>query len=85
MIVNDCLEDVKKKVGGVHQMKVTKVGGVHLMKVTTFDASLYQHIYIFTYLYIYIFTYLRSFAILAWCLARLCLEKADEVLRILKA
>ena len=46
MIVNDCLEDVKKKVGGVHQMKVTKVGGVHLMKVTTFDASLYLHIYI---------------------------------------
>ena len=45
MIVNDCLEDVKKKVGGVHQMKVTKVGGVHLMKVTTFDASLYLHIY----------------------------------------
>ena len=69
MIVNDCLEDVKKKVGGVHQMKVTKVGGVHLMKVTTFDASLY----------------LRSFAILAWCLSRMRLEKADEVLRILKA
>ena len=53
MIVNDCLEDVKKKVGGVHQMKVTKVGGVHLMKVTTFDASLYLHIYIFTCLHIY--------------------------------
>ena len=29
--------------------------------------------------------YLRSFAIFAWCLARLRLEKADEVLRILKA
>ena len=55
MIVNDCLEDVKKKVGGVHQMKVTKVGGVHLMKVTTFDASLYLHIYISIYLHIYIF------------------------------
>ena len=80
MIVNDCLEDVKKKVGGVHQMKVTKVGGVHLMKVTTFDASLYLHIYIFTYLHS-----LCSFAILAWCLSRMRLEKADEVLRILKA
>ena len=55
MTVNDCLEDVKKKVGGVHQMKVTKVGGVHLMKVTTFDASLYLHIYISIYLHIYIF------------------------------
>ena len=44
MIVNDCLEDVKKK-----------VGGVHLMKVTTFDASLYLHIYISIYLHIYIF------------------------------
>ena len=55
MIVNDCLEDVKKKVGGVHQMKVTKVGGVHLMKVTTFDASLYLHTYISIYLHIYIF------------------------------
>ena len=44
MIVNDCLEDVKKKVGGVHQMKVT-----------TFDASLYLHIYISIYLHIYIF------------------------------
>lgn len=79
MTVNDCLEDVKKKVGGVHQMKVTKVGGVHLMNPTTFDASLYLHIYI------YISTYLRSFAILAWCLSRLRLEKADEVLGILKA
>lgn len=29
--------------------------------------------------------YLRSFAILTWCLARLRLEKADEVLGILKA
>lgn len=29
--------------------------------------------------------YLRRFAILAWCLARLRLEKADEVLRIFKA
>lgn len=29
--------------------------------------------------------YLRSFAILAWCLACLCLEKADEMLRIFKA
>ena len=29
--------------------------------------------------------YLRSFAILAWCLPSLCLEKADEVLGILKA
>lgn len=29
--------------------------------------------------------YLCSFAILAWCLARLRLEKADKVLRILKA
>ena len=35
--------------------------------------------------YIYISTYLRSFAIFAWCLSRLRLEKADEVLRILKA
>lgn len=34
--------------------------------------------------YIYISTYLRSFAIFAWCLARLRLEKADEVLGILK-
>ena len=32
--------------------------------------------------YIYISTYLRSFAILAWSLSRLCLEKADEVLGI---
>ena len=29
--------------------------------------------------------YLRSFAILTWCLARLRLEKADEVLWIFKA
>ena len=29
--------------------------------------------------------YLRCFAILAWCFPRLHLEKADEVLRILKA
>ena len=29
--------------------------------------------------------YLRCFAILAWSLSRLCLEKADKVLRILKA
>ena len=29
--------------------------------------------------------YLRSFAIFAWCLARLRLEKADEVLRVFKA
>ena len=29
--------------------------------------------------------YLRCFAILAWSLPRLCLEKADEVLGILKA
>ena len=29
--------------------------------------------------------YLRCFAIFAWCLARLRLEKADEVLGILKA
>ena len=29
--------------------------------------------------------YLRSFAILAWSLPCLCLEKADEVLRIFKA
>ena len=35
--------------------------------------------------YIYISTYLRSFAIFAWCLSRLCLEKADKVLRIFKA
>lgn len=35
--------------------------------------------------YINISTYLRSFAILAWSLSRLCLEKADEVLGILKA
>ena len=35
--------------------------------------------------YIYMSTYLRSFAILAWSLPRLRLEKADEVLRILKA
>ena len=34
--------------------------------------------------YIYISTYLRSFAIFAWRLSRLRLEKADEVLRILK-
>ena len=31
------------------------------------------------------FFVLRSFAILAWCLPRLRLEKADEVLGILKA
>ena len=29
--------------------------------------------------------YLRSFAILAWCLPRLRLEKADKVLRVFKA
>ena len=29
--------------------------------------------------------YLRSFAILAWSLPRLSLEKADKVLRVLKA
>ena len=29
--------------------------------------------------------YLCSFAVLAWSLSRLCLEKADEVLRIFKA
>ena len=29
--------------------------------------------------------YLRCFAILAWSLPCLCLEKADEVLRIFKA
>ena len=34
---------------------------------------------------IYASLYLRSFAVLAWCLARLRLEKADEVLGILKA
>ena len=34
MTVYDCLEDVKKK-----------VGGVHLMNPTNFDASLYLHIY----------------------------------------
>ena len=33
MTVYDCLEDVKKK-----------VGGVHLMNPTNFDASLYLHI-----------------------------------------
>ena len=31
------------------------------------------------------FLYLRSLAIFAWCLSRLRLEKADEVLRIFKA
>ena len=35
--------------------------------------------------YIYMSTYLRSFAILARCFSRLRLEKADKVLRILKA
>ena len=34
---------------------------------------------------IYASLYLSSFAVLAWCLSRLCLEKADEVLRIFKA
>ena len=29
--------------------------------------------------------YLYSLAVLAWSLSRLCLEKADEVLRIFKA
>ena len=37
---------------------------------------------LFMILFLY---YLRSFAILAWSLSRLRLEKADEVLRILKA
>ena len=71
MIVNDCLEDVKKKVGGVHQMKVTKVGGVHLMKVTTFDASLYLHIYISIYLHIYISIYLHIYIFMQFCDTRL--------------
>ncbi len=35
--------------------------------------------------YIYASLYLSSFAVLAWSLSRLCLEKADEVLRIFKA
>ena len=34
---------------------------------------------------IYASLYLCSLAVLAWSLARLCLEKADEVLRIFKA
>lgn len=34
---------------------------------------------------IYASLYLSSFAVLAWSLSRLCLEKADEVLRIFKA
>ena len=34
---------------------------------------------------IYASLYLCSLAVLAWSLSRLCLEKADEVLRIFKA
>ena len=37
---------------------------------------------LFMILFLY---YLRSFAVLAWSLPRLSLEKADEVLRIFKA
>ena len=40
---------------------------------------------IYASLYLSCSLYLSSFAVLAWCLSRLRLEKADEVLRIFKA
>ena len=40
---------------------------------------------IYASLYLSCSLYLCSLAIFAWCLARLSLEKADEVLRIFKA
>ena len=79
MTVNDCLEDVKKE---------SWWGSSDEGHQSWWGSSDEPHhilcIIISTYLYIYMSTYLCSFAILAWRLSRLRLEKADEVLRILK-
>ena len=84
MAVNDWLEDVKKVIFFLGVKKAPSTIRIFIYHI--------QSDYCFIFYYLKILSsnidasfYLCSLTILAWGLSRLCLEKADKVLRIFKA